>query len=153
MIKIEHPTFFDHRGSYTPIGLNQSEFNWTQCSVSINEKEYTFRGLHYQSVYPQTKYIKVVQGSIIDFAVDIETKEVEYIKLDSQNAIVIPNTKAHGFLTLEPNTIVCYLVDNKYAPGHEKRFIWNSIPEVENIIKSYLGTAELIISDKDKFGK
>lgn len=153
MIKLEHTTFLDHRGSYTPIGLYNSEYNWTQCSISVNEKPFTFRGLHYQSKFFQTKYIKVIQGSIIDFAVDLETNEVEHIKLDNQNAILIPNTKAHGFLTLEPNTIICYLVDNKYAPGYEHSIVWNTIPEVESVIKSYVGDNHIIISEKDSVGK
>lgn len=153
MIKIEHSTFLDHRGSYTPIILNSSEFDWTQCSISVNEKRFTFRGLHYQSKYPQTKYIKVIQGSIIDFGVDLETNEVEYAKLDSQNAVLIPSTKAHGFLTLEPNTIICYLVDNKYAPGYEHSIVWNTIPEVESVVKSYVGNNHIVISEKDSIGK
>jgi dTDP-4-dehydrorhamnose 3,5-epimerase len=153
MIKVEHQTFFDHRGSYTPIGLNNSEYNWTQCSISVNEKRFTFRGLHYQSKYFQAKYIKVIQGSIIDFVVDLETKEVEHIRLDNQNGILIPNTKAHGFLTLEPNTIICYLVDNKYAPGYEHSIVWNTIPEVESVIKSYVGNNHIVISEKDTIGK
>lgn len=153
MIKFEHATYFDHRGSYTPIRLNDFNHTWTQCSVSVNEKPFTFRGLHYQSNYFQTKYIKVIQGSIIDFAVDLETKEVEHLKLDNQNAILIPNTKAHGFLTLEPNTIICYLVDNKYAPGYERSIVWNTIPEVEEVIKSYVGNNMIVISEKDAIGK
>lgn len=153
MTKFEHLTYHDHRGSYTPINLVQSEHVWTQCSISINENPYTFRGLHYQSHYPQAKYIKVVQGSIVDFAVDLETKEVEHIVLNNQNAILIPKNKAHGFLTLEPNTIVCYLVDNKYAPGYEHSIVWNTVPEVETIIKSYVGNHPVIISEKDTVGK
>ena len=74
-------------------------------------------------------------------------------KLDNQNAILSPNTKAHGFLTLEPNTIVCYLVDNKYAPGYEHSIVWNTIPEVEKIVKSYAGDNMLTISEKDTIGK
>lgn len=153
MIKFEHLTYFDHRGSYTPINLIQSEHTWTQCSVSVNERPFTFRGLHYQSHYPQSKYIKVVRGSIIDFAVDLETNEVDHIVLNNQNAILVPNNKAHGFLTLEPDTIVCYLVDNKYSPGYEHSIVWNSIPEVEKIIKSYIGNNDIIISEKDRIGK
>lgn len=153
MIKFEHLTYNDHRGSYTPISLIDSQYVWTQCSVSTNEKPFTFRGLHYQTVYPQTKYIKVISGSIVDFAVDLETKQVEHLVLNNQNGILIPNTKAHGFLTLEPNTIICYLVDNKYAPGYEHSIVWNTIPDVKSIVDEYVGKNRIIISEKDSAGK
>lgn len=153
MIKYEHLTYLDHRGSYTPINLIQSEHIWTQCSVSINDKRFTFRGLHYQSHYPQTKYIKVIQGSIVDFSVNLETNEVEHVVLNNQNAVLVANNKAHGFLTLEPNTIVCYLVDNKYSPGYEHSIVWNTIPKVEEVVKSYVGNNMIVISEKDTIGK
>ena len=72
MIKHEHKTFKDDRGSYTPINTKVLDTDWTQCSISINTEPFTFRGLHYQTNPPQTKYVKVVQGSIIDFMVDLE---------------------------------------------------------------------------------
>lgn len=153
MTKFEHLTYLDHRGSYTPISLVDNQYSWTQCSISINEKPFTFRGLHYQSQYPQTKYIKVISGSIVDFAVDLQTLEVEHMVLNNQNAILIPNDKAHGFLTLEPNTIVCYLVDNKYAPGYEHSIVWRTVPKVKELIELYIGESPLIISDKDTSGK
>ncbi len=77
MEKFIHPTFFDDRGSYTPIGLKTMDMEWTQCSISVNDKPFTFRGLHYQMDPPQRKYIKVIQGEIVDFAVDLKTGEVD----------------------------------------------------------------------------
>ena len=66
-----HKTFIDHRGSFTPIDLKcgpESVKKWLQANISINPEKYTFRGLHYQSFETaQSKYIKVVQGKIIDF--------------------------------------------------------------------------------------
>ena len=114
MERINHKTFKDNRGSYTPISTTELDLKWTQCSISVNDKVFTFRGLHYQLNPPQTKYIKVVQGSIVDFAVDLETGETEYIVLGDSDSVLIPNDKAHGFLTLEPNTIVVYLVEGEY---------------------------------------
>ena len=71
MIIKNHRTFLDNRGSYTPIDVKE----WDQCSISINTHPFTFRGLHYQTNPPQTKYIKVIQGSIIDFLIDSANPE------------------------------------------------------------------------------
>lgn len=151
---IKHSTYKDHRGSYTPISTNVMDKNWTQCSISINTEKYTFRGLHYQTENPQTKYVKVVQGKIIDFMVDLKTLEVEYSSVYDNEAVLIPNDKAHGFLTLEPNTIVVYMVDNIYSPEFEKSIVWNKIPDVKKIVEVYVKNFDnFVISDKDAIGK
>ena len=147
MIVKNHKTFLDNRGSYTPINVKE----WEQCSISINTYPFTFRGLHYQTNPPQTKYVKVVQGSIIDFLVDLETKEVEFAKLNLNSAIEVPSSKAHGFLTLEPNTIVVYNVIGEYNPESEHSIPYYNIPEVKQIIESY--SLNIIISEKDQNGK
>ena len=154
METIRHNTFKDHRGSYTPISTTQLDKNWVQTSISVNEKPFTFRGLHYQEVNPQTKYVKVIRGSIIDFMVDLETKEVEYCKVTDNEAVLIPNNKAHGFLTLEPNTIVVYLVDDIYNPENEKIIVWKNIPLVKEIIENNVQNFyNFVISEKDSIGK
>ena len=73
MEKIKHLSFYDYRGSYSPINLRTLGIDWTQCSISVNNKEFTFRGLHYQTNPPQKKYIKVIQGEMLDFTLDLET--------------------------------------------------------------------------------
>lgn len=153
MIKIEHPTYKDNRGSYTPMPLNVLNMEWTQCSISVNDNIYTFRGLHYQTNPPQTKYIKVVKGSIIDFTVDLNTNEVDYTILHDQDAVLVDNNKAHGFLTLEPNTIVVYMVEGEYSPETEHSLVWFENPKVLKIIQEFAFDNPITISDKDKIGK
>jgi dTDP-4-dehydrorhamnose 3,5-epimerase len=153
MERIEHKTFKDNRGSYTPISTTELGQVWTQCSISVNDKEFTFRGLHYQSNPPQTKYIKVVQGSIVDFAVDLQTGETEFIELHDSDSVLIPNNKAHGFLTLEPNTIVVYLVEGEYNPESEHSIVWTTNPEVKKIVKYFVNEHPITISEKDAVGK
>jgi len=153
MERIEHKTFKDNRGSYTPISTTELGQVWTQCSISINDKEFTFRGLHYQLNPPQTKYIKVVQGSIVDFAVDLQTGETDYIVLRDSDSVLIPNDKAHGFLTLEPNTIVVYLVEGEYNPESEHSIVWTTNPVVKDVVKNFTGNHPLVISEKDAMGK
>ncbi len=153
-----HKTFIDDRGSFTPIDLQcgpKSVKKWLQANISVNPKIYTFRGMHYQAFETaQNKYVKVIQGSIIDFLYDLETKEVEWYKLNNQQSIFVPKNKAHGFLTLEPDTIVTYLIDSHYAPEHDHSIPWHTIPKiVEVIIDKVNHITDILISDKDKLGQ
>lgn len=150
---IEHKTFEDNRGSYTPISTSELSMKWDQCSISVNNSQYTFRGLHYQTNPPQTKYIKVVQGSIVDFAVDLETGKTDYAILSNKDAVLIQNDKAHGFLTLEPNTIVVYLVEGEYNPESEHSIVWTNSPEVKKLVKYFTNENPITISEKDSIGK
>jgi dTDP-4-dehydrorhamnose 3,5-epimerase len=150
---IEHKTYEDNRGSYTPIQTNELGQEWEQCSISINDKKGTFRGLHYQTNPPQTKYIKVVKGSIIDFMYNLDTKELLYFTLGSNEAILVPDNMAHGFLTLEDDTIVTYMVKGEYNPDSEHSIVWHTIDEVKRVILDSLHGSNLIISDKDNEGK
>ena len=152
---IEHKTFNDSRGSYTPISTTQLDIQWDQCSISINDKKGTFRGLHYQTNPPQTKYVKVIKGSIIDFLYNLDTNELEYYTLDSNEAILVPDNMAHGFLTLEDNTIITYMVKGEYNPQSEHSIVWHTVQDAKDIIETMLREleVEITISDKDNEGK
>lgn len=146
---INHKTFEDERGSLTPLILD----GWEQVNITYNKFKNTFRGMHYQTEPPQTKYIKVVKGSIIDYLYNLETGELGEYKIDNQSSILVPNNCAHGFLTLEDDTIISYLVKGEYNPKTEHSIVWSSIPELKLSIENKIGECELIISDKDKIGK
>ena len=148
-----HKTFIDHRGSYTPLSTVEAGISWEQCSISVNDKAYTFRGMHYQTNPPQAKYIKVVQGKIIDFAYNLDTQRLDYTVLGTDDAVLLDNSVAHGFLTLEPNTIVAYLVAGKYNPDSEHSIVWNTIPALKEVIDKYVDKHPLTISEKDAVGK
>lgn len=151
--KIKHYTYLDNRGSYTPISTTELDLKWDQCSISINTNSFTFRGLHYQTNPPQTKYIKVIQGSIIDFAVKLDGSGMDYVRLTDNDAVLIPSDCAHGFLTLEPNTIVAYLVEGEYNPESEHSIPYTDNEEVLGVIRAFCGDSEITISEKDKVGK
>ena len=150
---IQHKTFEDNRGSYTPIPLNIKGIDWTQCSISVNTNQFTLRGLHYQTNPPQSKYVKVVQGTIIDFMLDLETNRLEYVILSNNEAVFIPSNKAHGFLTLSPDTIVAYLCVGEYNPESEHSIVWNTHPELKELVENVIGNSLLTISEKDNIGK
>ena len=150
---IEHKSYPDERGSYTPIKIDTFNKKWDQCCISINNNKFTFRGMHYQTDPAQTKYIKVVKGSIIDFALDLETMQLDSIQVDTNHAVLVPNNMAHGFLTLEPDTIVAYLVEGEWNADSEHSIVWHSVPELKDAIVSIIGSEQLTISEKDKRGK
>jgi len=142
-------TFKDNRGLFIPYNLE----GWDQMNISTNKNVFTFRGLHYQTNPRQTKLVKVIQGKVIDILYDLNSTNVEFYELTKDNDLLIPDNYAHGFLTLEPNTIFTYLVKGEYNPKNEYSIVWDSIPEVKSIIESYTTVDKLTISKKDKIGK
>ena len=152
-MEIKHPTFEDERGSFTPIDCNLLDREWNQFNISTNDKKYTFRGLHYQDNPRQTKCIKVIKGKILDIWVDLDTNEVHNFLLDNTEFLFIPDNYAHGFLTLEDDTIVTYLVSGEYNPTSEHSIVWNTIDEVKKIINTYTNGKDIVISEKDALGK
>lgn len=153
---VKNHSFYDHRGIFVPLSLD-SNLKWLQSNISINPKKFTLRGLHFQ-IYPynQSKLIKVIDGSIIDFIANIDKKDKDYLKIkifkmNPGNELYVPKNYAHGFLTLESNTIVQYLVDNIYSPKSEGVIPWTFFSELEeefNKIKNF-SKDSLIIKDQD----
>ncbi len=141
--------FSDNRGTFIPYNLE----GWDQMNISINDARYTFRGLHYQTFPYQSKLVKVIQGKVLDIIYNLNTKQVKTYELTKDNDLFISSEYAHGFLTLEPDTIFTYLVSGKYNPKSEHSIVWDTIPKVKNIIESYTTADKLTISEKDKLGK
>jgi dTDP-4-dehydrorhamnose 3,5-epimerase len=167
-LKKEQPQHFytdvfkDTRGTFYPLSLTEGEGvlnkKWIQSNISINPQKWTFRGLHYQNEpYQQSKYIQVVQGAIIDFMVNIKPESEEYGKvyyyaIEEGNAVYCPVGFAHGFITLDANTVIQYLVDNEYNKESEGGYFWSSIPSIYETIKMVdprFRMEEVIMSEKD----
>jgi dTDP-4-dehydrorhamnose 3,5-epimerase len=86
------------------------------------------RGLHYQlSPAAQTKLVRVIQGAVLDVAVDIRKGSPTFgeyvaVKLTAENKkqLFVPRGFAHGFVVLEDDTIFAYKVDNYYSPQNDR---------------------------------
>ena len=151
-MKVKHQTFIDERGSFTPISTNFYSKEWNQFNVVTNNDSYIFRGMHYQTNPPQTKCIKVVKGEIIDFWYDLESNKVREFHLTSNDFLIVPNTQAHGYLTLTSDTVVVYMVQGEYSPQSEKSIPWHSIKEIKTSISQYFDSPpeeNIITSQKD----
>ena len=93
----------------------------------------TIRGLHYQiPPHAQAKLVRVSRGSILDIAVDIRRSSPTFgqhvssvISAEAWNQILIPEGFAHGYATLEPDTVVFYKVSDFWARESERSICWN----------------------------
>ncbi len=97
------------------------KINFCQDNESKSSKG-VLRGLHYQlPPYSQTKLVRVIQGRVLDVAVDIRKNSPTFgqhvaVELSAENKkqLLVPRGFAHGFVVLEDDTIFAYKVDNYY---------------------------------------
>jgi dTDP-4-dehydrorhamnose 3,5-epimerase len=130
------------------------DFGIEQANVSLSSRG-TLRGIHY-SIAPrgQAKWVTCVAGLIKDVIVDIRSEsetfgqwiEVE-LSGDSGQAVFISEGLGHGFLALEDNTAVAYLVSTSFSPTDE--FEINPLDEKIGINWG-MDLSDLKISEKDK---
>ena len=123
-----------------------------QDNESQSQKN-VLRGLHYQiEPYAQGKLVRVIHGAVLDVAVDIRRNSPTFgkwvsMKLSAENKWIcwIPKGFAHGFVTLENDTIFTYKCTGVYNKASEASIRWND-PEL-NID---WGISEPLLSEKDK---
>jgi len=106
--------------------------NFVQDNQSLSQKG-VLRGLHMQAPpHAQGKLVRVIKGAVLDVAVDVRKKSPTYgkyfsIELNEQNKTMfwVPVGFAHGFLTLQDNTIFHYKCTNYYNKESEACVLWN----------------------------
>ena len=112
------------------------------------------RGLHYQ-LHPaaQTKLVRVIQGRVLDVAVDIRKNSPTFgqhvaVELNSDNKkqLLVPRGFAHGFVVLEDDTVFAYKVDNYYSPENDRGIAFDD-PGLG--VDWMLSHGELKLSNKD----
>ena len=111
--------------------------DFVQDNQSLSRDVGTLRGLHFQAPpFAQDKLVRVLGGSIFDVAVDIRLGSPTYrrwvgVELSAENfrQLLIPVGFAHGFVTLEPDTMVLYKVSAPYSGPHDLGIAWND-PEI-----------------------
>ncbi len=162
LILIKPKIFPDHRGeffeSYNTDRLNnligEKPF-FFQDNISVSKKN-VLRGLHFQrSPMAQAKLIQVFRGGILDVVVDLRLNSATYgqhykVELNDQNRfqLWIPQGFAHGFLTLEDNTIFSYKCTSAYSKNHEMNLLWN-----DPLLNIDWGITSPLLSEKDKLGQ
>ena len=101
--------------------------------LSHNRRARTLRGLHFQKAPDaQAKLVHCVRGSAFDVVADLRSDSPTRgawksfsLRADSQEALWIPPGYAHGFLTLEANTVLLYLISGTYRPEAHGGIRWD----------------------------
>lgn len=118
----------DERGAFARTYCRQTfaaagiEFEVVQCNTSSNTKKHTLRGMHYQKApHGEPKLVRVTCGRVFDVAVDLRPDSPTYrgwfgveLAADNNQSLFIPAGCAHGFLTLEDDCEVFYLMGATY---------------------------------------
>jgi len=160
VIEIQPTIFGDHRGYFFE-SYHRQQFNEHGIEVEFVQDNQSFshrgvlRGLHFQKPpHTQGKLVSVVKGSVLDVAVDLRTKSSTYgkhiavvLSEEKQNRLWIPEGFAHGFLTLEDNTIFQYKCTNYYCKDSEATLLWN-----DPILNIDWNIENPLVSEKDKLG-
>lgn len=157
---LEPRVFGDDRGFFLE-SYNEkvfAELGIPQHFVQDNHSRSTqnvIRGLHYQIQHTQGKLVRVVEGEILDAAVDMRRSSPQFgrsvtVSLSSENKRIlwIPLGFAHGFRVVSPVAQVLYKASDYYAPEYERTLLWND-PELKIDWKLQ---AEPILSAKDQRG-
>jgi len=129
------------------------QINFIQDNESKSAKG-VLRGLHYQlPPYTQSKLVRVIQGSVLDVAVDIRKSSPTFgqhvaveLTEDNKHQLFVPQGFAHGFVVLSDTATFAYKVDNYYAPKHDRGIAFN---DEQLAINWRLPIDDLQLSDKD----
>lgn len=138
-------------GNFSKQGL---DLTFVQDNESKSQKN-VLRGLHFQSPpFDQGKLVRVIRGSVLDVAVDIRKNSPTYgkwesVELTADNKVMywVPPGFAHGFVTLEDDTIFAYKCTNVYDKDSEGSILWN-----DKDLNIDWGVENPILSDKDQVG-
>jgi dTDP-4-dehydrorhamnose 3,5-epimerase len=161
VILIEPTVHGDDRGYFVETfrqDLFEEKLGYQVNFVQDNESKSTkgvLRGLHYQlPPYAQAKLVRVIEGSVLDVAVDIRKSSPTFsqhvaVELtgDNKQQLFIPHGFAHGFIVLSDSATFAYKVDNYFAPEHDRGISFN---DQDLAIDWQLPLELLQLSDKDK---
>ncbi|WP_297976671.1 dTDP-4-dehydrorhamnose 3,5-epimerase [uncultured Amaricoccus sp.] len=161
-VKLLSPRRFgDHRGYFcetwsaprmAAAGLDVA---FVQDNESLSAQVGTLRGLHFQAPpFAQAKLVRVARGAIRDVAVDVRRGSptfgrwvAEELSAASAAQLLVPRGFLHGFVTLVPDTLVLYKVDNPYDAASDGGVAWND-PDL-GVDWGWPADA-VVLSDKDR---
>lgn len=154
-VVIETKKYEDFRGWLSVPLDKEIDFCLVQINQGYSKKKFTLRGYYQEGEHAQAqaKLVSCLNGKIFNVAVDLRPGETyghaygEILSFENQKQMYIPRGFAHGYLTLEDNTLMQWCVDNDFcaeaarAVRYDSDFIWQT--------ESW-PTGEYILSEKDR---
>jgi len=158
LLVLQPNVFEDERGHFFETWSKQAfkniglELDFVQDNQSLSQKG-VLRGLHFQNPpFSQGKLVRVVKGKVLDVVVDIRKESSSYgqhfsIELSEENKTMfwLPPGFAHGFVTLEDDTIFTYKCTGVYNKESEGALLW-----CDSDLKINWGIDSPIVSEKDQ---
>lgn len=129
-------------------------FTVAQSNIGYSRTKGTLRGMHYQvAPYEEAKLVRCIRGAVFDVIIDLRKESSSYgqwygteLTAGSHRLFHIPKGTAHGYLSLEDDSEIMYLVSEFYTPGAENGIRWDD--PAFNI--QWPITDNLILSEKDQ---
>lgn len=162
VVVIEPKVFGDERGffmetwSARPFAEAGIDVRFVQDNHSRSTLG-TLRGLHYQIRQPQGKLARVIDGEVLDIAVDIRRSSPTFgrwvgVRLSAANRkmLWVPPGFAHGFYVLSDTAEFLYKCTDFYAPEHERTILWND-PDLA-VDWAIASGSQPLLSEKDAAG-
>ena len=159
VVIIEPRVFGDARGYFFE-SYNARDFAEVADVTFVQDNESrscygVVRGLHFQRPpYAQSKLVRVVEGRVLDVAVDIRKGSSTYgryvateLSADNHRQFYLPQGVAHGFAVLSESAVFQYKCDNLYHPESEGAIAWDD-PTLA--IDWQVPADKVILSDKDR---
>jgi len=150
---LKQESFLDERGAFTKI-YNDDAFRDLGIDISFKEQFFTssnkdvIRGMHFQTPpYDHEKLVTCITGRVLDVLLDLRVQSKTYSKYEAfelnsitKDSIFIPKGIAHGFLSLESDSIVLYSTSKGYYKDYDMGIHWDSFdfkwPCVKPIVSS-----------------
>lgn len=157
---IIEPTIFNDERGYFFEAYNQAKFQNEGINYQFIQDNQSFskrgvvRGLHLQiNPFAQAKLVRVLEGEILDVAVDLRKNSPTYgqhvsvvLSADNKKQLMVPHGFAHGFSVLSETASVLYKVDQAYNKESERGIRYDD-PTLA--IDWQLDSNEIIVSEKD----
>lgn len=143
--------FCEH--TFAKQGLNT---RWVQVNNSLSKQKGTLRGLHFQTEpYAEVKLVRCIQGAIWDVVVDVRPSSNTFghyfaaqLSAENRTMMYVPKGFAHGFITLQENSEIIYMVSEFYNPQAEKTLLWS-----DKQVGIPWPIEPSVISEKDQLGQ